>query len=178
MNQENERSELISRLRNSLESRTAYVKSKLATLVPSQIRALRLRSAMPRQKDLAVAAQLHESRISMFETPGMANLTLETLAKVAAAFKVGVIVKFVSFSEMLRWEDEFSQDTFVVPKLDEDRAFLAPPGVHKESGGAMATATSGLGINGLAAARKKGSASVQGMGSSTIQPYVGAEITS
>lgn len=133
---------------------------------------------MPRQKDLAVTAQLHQSRISMFETPGMANLTLETLAKLAAAFKVGVIVKFVSFSEMLRWENEFSQDTFVVPKLDEDQAFLNPPAVHTESIGseAMATATGGFGISSFAAARKKGAASVQGMGSGAIPPYGAAEM--
>jgi transcriptional regulator with XRE-family HTH domain len=84
---------------------------------------------MARQKDLAVAAHLHQSRISMFETPGMANLTLETLSKLAAAFKVGVIVKFVPFSEMLRWENEFSQDYFNVLPLDEDTAFIHPESV-------------------------------------------------
>ena len=108
------------------------MKSKLVVLVPSQVRALRMKSNMPRQKDLAVAAHLHQSRISMFETPGMANITLETLAKLAAAFKVGVIVKFVPLSHMLRWENEFSQDDFKVDKLDEDEAFLDPASVVTE----------------------------------------------
>lgn len=119
-----ERSELISRLRESLELRTSYIKSKIGTLVPSQIRALRLQSEMPRQADLAQAAGLHQSRISMFETPGAANMTLETLARLAAAFKVGLIVRFVSMNEMLRWENEFSQDQFKVTALEWDSEFL------------------------------------------------------
>src|SRR5258708_5088754 len=101
--QVSERSKTISKLRSDFESRTSYIKAKLGVLVPSKIKTLRLKSNMPRQGDLAAAAKLHQSRISMFETPGAANLTLETLAKLAAAFKVGLIVDFVPFSEMLRW---------------------------------------------------------------------------
>jgi transcriptional regulator with XRE-family HTH domain len=99
-------------------------------LVPAQIRTLRLKStnpAMPRQKDLAREAELHQSRISMFETPGAANITLETIAKIAAGLKVGVIVKFVPFHEMLRWENSFRADSFDVrPRLAEDQEFLNP----------------------------------------------------
>jgi hypothetical protein len=62
----------------------------------------------------------------MFETPGAANITLETLARLAAAFKVGLVVKFVPFSEMLNWENAFSQDAFDVVKIDADREFLHP----------------------------------------------------
>jgi transcriptional regulator with XRE-family HTH domain len=122
-----EQSTRISRLIGSNKSRTSYIKAKLGVLVPAQIRALRLKSNMPRQKDLAREAEMQQSRISMFETPGMANVTLETLARLAATFKTGLIVKFVPFHEMLRWENEFSQDTFDVnPRLDDDGAFLNP----------------------------------------------------
>src|SRR5208337_4706095 len=96
-------------------------------LVPSQIRALRLKSdTMPRQSDLARVAGLHQSRISKFETPGDANVTLETLARLAAALKVGLVVKFVPFSEMLRWENGFSQDQFDVARIEEDTTFCTP----------------------------------------------------
>jgi len=64
---------------------------------------------MPKQSDLAQASGLHQSRISMFETPGAANITLDTLTRIAAAFKVGLIVEFVSMGEMLRWENNYSQ---------------------------------------------------------------------
>ena len=59
----------------------------------------------------------------MFETPGAANVTLETLSKVAAAFKCGLIIDFVPFSEMLRWENHYSQDSFNVTRIDEDAEF-------------------------------------------------------
>jgi hypothetical protein len=62
----------------------------------------------------------------MFETPGAANMTLETLARLAAAFKVGLVVKFVPFSDMLAWENNFSQDSFTVVKIENDQDFLNP----------------------------------------------------
>jgi transcriptional regulator with XRE-family HTH domain len=121
-----ERSNLIHRLIENVDSRTSYIKAKLGVLVPSQIRSLRLQSEMPRQSDLAKAAGLHQSRISMFETPGAANMTIETLARLAAAFKVGLLVKFVPFSEMLAWENHFSQDSFNVTKINVDQDFINP----------------------------------------------------
>jgi transcriptional regulator with XRE-family HTH domain len=125
-----ERSKRICRLLNNQESRASYIKAKLGVLVPSQIRALRMKSQnppLPRQRDLANETGLHQSRISMFETPGAANMTIETLANVAAGLRVGLIVKFVPFSEMLRWENAYSQDAFDVnPRLEQDEAFLNP----------------------------------------------------
>jgi len=117
----------MSKLMSDVETRTSYIRAKLGILVPSQIKALRLKSEMPRQADLAKAAHVQQSRISMFETPGAANITLETLSRIAAAFKVGVMVRFVPFSEMLGWENSFSQDRFDVMRLDNDVAFLNPP---------------------------------------------------
>ncbi|MGB7148297.1 MAG: helix-turn-helix transcriptional regulator [Terriglobales bacterium] len=83
---------------------------------------------MPYQRDLAREADLHQSRISMFETPGAANITLETLSKVAAGLRVGVVVKFVPFHEMLQWENSFSPESFnVLPRLEQDHLFIDPP---------------------------------------------------
>jgi hypothetical protein len=125
-----ERFERISKLLKNQKSRASYIKAKLGVLVPAQIRALRLNSTsppMPYQRDLAREAELHQSRISMFETPGVANITLETLAKIAAGLRVGVIVKFVPFHEMLWWENSFSPSVFdVTPRLEEDSQFLNP----------------------------------------------------
>lgn len=123
----NERSEKISKLLSSQKSRAGYIKAKLSVLVPAQIRSLRLTShnpPMPYQRDLAREAEMHQSRISMFETPGMSNMTLKTLAEVAAALRTGLVLKFVPFHEMLRWENEFNPD-YNVTRLDEDREFIA-----------------------------------------------------
>lgn len=131
----NARSETISKLKDDLEFRYAYILGKLSVLVPSQIRALRRHSVPPlQQKDLAKAAGMrNQSRISMIETPG-ANLTLETLARVAAGLGVGVEVRFVPFSEMLRWENGFSQDEFDVVRLAEDEAFHRFPSAGSDAG--------------------------------------------
>jgi transcriptional regulator with XRE-family HTH domain len=114
---------------------------------------------MPRQKDLARAADMHQSRISMFETPGMANVTLETLARLAATFKTGIVVKFVPFHEMLHWENSFSQDAFdVIPRLDSDDKFINPAMIHNSNLAAMGATA---GASGVGHSPKKPSANVQ-----------------
>lgn len=136
-----DRSERVSKLLKSQESRASYIKSKLAVLVPAQIRSLRLKSIappMPYQRDLARATGLHQSRISMFETPGAANITLETIAKIAAGLRVGVVLKFVPFSEMLRWENSYSPEADVTRLLD-DNAFLNPAEAENEGPIGLAT---------------------------------------
>jgi hypothetical protein len=73
----------------------------------------------------------------MFETPGAANMTLETLARLAAAFKVGLVVKFVPFSEMLRSENDYSQDSFRVTPIDKDVEFQNPESSSQQLQGNM-----------------------------------------
>jgi|GEM_PF-4621895 len=125
----NERSKRISRLKADQQSRQSYVFSKVAVLVPSQIKALRLTSQTPTQKELATEVGAHQSRLSMLEQPGAANVTLETLAWIASIHKVGLIVKFASHNEMVKWENSYSQDEFSVIRLDDDEEFLQP-GIH------------------------------------------------
>lgn len=123
-----ERSKLISRLLADKKFRAEYIKAKLSVLVPAQIRGLRLKSnnpLMPRQKDLASEMETHQSRISMFESPG-ANVTLDTLADIASALRCGLVVEFVPFSKMLKWENGFSQDAFDITRIDQDIEFLDP----------------------------------------------------
>jgi hypothetical protein len=161
-----ERLERIYKLFKSQKSRASYIKAKLVVLVPAQIRALRLKSTnppMPYQRDLAREADLHQSRISMFETPGAANITLETLAKIAAGLRVGVIVKFVPFHEMLRWENNFSPDHFdVAPRLEQDEAFLNPATVNAEPPNMAAAAGSRRGADDSLSGQRRPPQTAQG----------------
>ncbi len=137
-----DRSDRISRLLSSHKSRVSYIRAKLAVLVPAQIRALRLHSTnppMPRQSDLARESELHQSRISMFETPGAANMTLDTLSKIAAGLRCGLIVQFVPFSGMLRWENSFSPESNVT-RIEQDHEFLNPAAIAQESAYSAAAA--------------------------------------
>lgn len=121
----NERSQKISKLKTDQGYRNTYIKAKLNVLIPSQIRALRLKSGK-KQSELAKAAEMKQSRISAMETPGGVNFNLETLVRLASVFKVGLVVKFVSYSNMLEWESSYSQDNFKVEvvDLDNDRQFM------------------------------------------------------
>jgi transcriptional regulator with XRE-family HTH domain len=120
----NDRSEVLSRLANSTSSRAAYIGAKLGVLIPAQIRGMRFNRHL-KQSQLAHESGMLQSRISAVETPG-ASLNVETLVRLAAALKVGLVVKFVPFSEMLGWENGFKQDTFDPVQIDQDIAFLSP----------------------------------------------------
>lgn len=124
------KAERIQKLRENAEERFACIWSTVSVLVSSQIRALRLHSDTPRQKDFAKAAGMQQSVISRYETPG-ANVTLETLAKIAAANSVALKVEFVPFSEMRDWEVNFSQDLMRVTRLEEDDALRHPAGFRR-----------------------------------------------
>jgi transcriptional regulator with XRE-family HTH domain len=117
-----EKSQLINKLKSSKKSRASYVRSLVSVNIASQTRALRRRQNMT-QKKLADEAEMLQPRISVIERPGESQYTLETLIRLAAAFKVGLIVRFAPLSEMLRWENEFSQDTFDVATIEEDVEF-------------------------------------------------------
>ncbi|TRZ51266.1 XRE family transcriptional regulator [bacterium] len=121
----NVRSEQISKLKKDHIFRASYIRAKLNVNLASQIRALRLRRRMT-QALLAQEAGMKQSRISATEQPGATKFNIETLIRLASAFKVGLIVKFAPFSEMLAWENSFKQDNFDVLTIDRDQRFLTP----------------------------------------------------
>jgi transcriptional regulator with XRE-family HTH domain len=119
------RSQTISKLMTDSDARKSYVRAKLSYLIPAQIRALRLDRPWT-QKELGEKSGMLQARISAMERPGEVNFNLETLVRLAAAFRVGLQVRFVPYSEMLRWENVFQQDSFAVASLDTDQGFLNP----------------------------------------------------
>jgi transcriptional regulator with XRE-family HTH domain len=121
----NERSKMISKLINGRDTRESYIRSKLSVLLPAQIRSLRLRREM-KQAELGAEAEMKQGRISSLERIGIASFSIGTLIRLASAFRVGLIVKFVPMSEMLSWENDFAPDDFDVTPLEHDEAFLLP----------------------------------------------------
>jgi transcriptional regulator with XRE-family HTH domain len=125
------RLEIISKLLNQRASRESYLRAKLNQLISSQIKALRLREGWT-QKDLGDKADMKQARISAMEKPGLVTFTLETLIRLAAAFRVGLKVEFVPISEMVRWDNSYSQDEFSVVPIEKDEEFLNPtPAMQK-----------------------------------------------
>jgi transcriptional regulator with XRE-family HTH domain len=84
-----------------------------------------------KQAELGAAAEMKQGRISVLERIGEVSFSIETLIKLASAFRVGLTVKFVPMSEMLAWENSFLPDEFDVAPLEKDEAFLHPE--HSES---------------------------------------------
>jgi len=120
-----DRQKIISRLIADRDFRADYIRAKLDVLIPSQLRALRMRENKT-QPELAQMADMKQSRISAMETPGLVNFNRETLVRMAATHSVGLVIKFVPFSEMLEWENSYSQDAFNVRQLANDTNFLYP----------------------------------------------------
>ena len=51
-------------------------------------------------------------------------MTIETIAKIAAALRVGVVIQFVPMREMVEWENAFSIAGFEVERLDKGRDLI------------------------------------------------------
>lgn len=66
-----------------------------------------------------------QPRISAMEQPGYGNFTLETLKRLASAFDVALIVRFAPYSELIRWSDTFSPDSFKVPSFEKEQEQVA-----------------------------------------------------
>lgn len=128
----NERFKMISKLIKRRDTRESYIRSKLSVLLPSQIRSLRLRRGM-KQAELGAEAIMKQGRISVLERIGEASFSIETLIKLASAFRVGLIVKFVPMSEMLAWENSFMPDEFDVAPIEKDQAFINYESVQAKS---------------------------------------------
>src|SRR5689334_22482876 len=96
-----------------------YVAAEIATTIPFQIRAMRKERGWT-QADLAVKAGTHQETISSFENSDGAPPKIETLCRIAAAFDVGLIVRFAPFSELVDWSVHMSKKSHFVPSRTKD----------------------------------------------------------
>jgi transcriptional regulator with XRE-family HTH domain len=112
-------STVMTKLKKSKAHRDAFVSSEIKVGLPFQIRALRKQRGW-NQEQLAYFAGMLQPRISAMEQPGGGQLNLETLRKLASAFDVGLLVKFVPFSELAKWSEDFSPEEFSVASFDRE----------------------------------------------------------
>lgn len=81
------------------------------------------------QEELSKLMGTGQPRISAMERPGELP-AVDTLVKLASAFGVGLMVKFIPFSEMLNWENSYSQDSFDATSIEKDTEFLEPKSIE------------------------------------------------
>jgi transcriptional regulator with XRE-family HTH domain len=113
---------LIEKLRKSREYREAFVAEIIDTGVPFQIYALREKKGWT-QKELGERTKMAQETISRVEDPNYVQLTLKTLKRLASAFEVGLMVKFVPFSELVESELHLTPDSLKVLSFDEEPYF-------------------------------------------------------
>ncbi len=112
------KAELIKELRDK-EFRASYVTSILAIVRAFQIEALRLKRTW-NQSRLGIRSKKPQSEISRLENPDYVNCTVKTLADIAAALDVALIVKFVPFSRFLQEFEDVSPEALDAKSFSEE----------------------------------------------------------
>jgi transcriptional regulator with XRE-family HTH domain len=101
------------------EYRDSFVSSNIANTVSSQIFTLRDQRGWT-QKELAQRAGMSQSRIPPLEDPNLENFEIGTLKRIASAFDVALVVRFVPFSELVTWTADLSEKKLLVPDFAND----------------------------------------------------------
>jgi transcriptional regulator with XRE-family HTH domain len=111
---------MIEDLKNK-EYRDAFVAEHIDTGIPFQIRALREQKGREwTQEGLGIRTGMAQETISRLEDPNYGKLTLKTLKRLASAFDVGLMVRFVPFSELVGWELNLTGGSLEVLSFDKD----------------------------------------------------------
>jgi transcriptional regulator with XRE-family HTH domain len=103
----------------SRRRRRAFSEQDLSSTVAAQIYALRQKHNMT-QEELARQTEMSQARISVLENPNYRKVNVGTLQRIAAAFDVALIVRFVSFGELLDWTVTGSQNALAPLSFDEE----------------------------------------------------------
>lgn len=99
-------------------NRDAFVESHLSTNIGSQIFSMREARDWSQEK-LATEVGMAQPRISVLEG-GYDNYSLRTLKRIASAFDVAVVVRFVPFSELVTWVAELSEERLAPVEFAND----------------------------------------------------------
>lgn len=105
------------------EYRHAYLKEHIRVGIASQIRLIRNKSDI-NQSQLADIIGTKQSVISRLEDPDLGSVNLKTLLKVAEAFDVGLLVKFVSFGKFINESQDISPKNLAVSNYTEEFEYI------------------------------------------------------
>ena len=120
------RESLIQILQSGQDARIRFVESNLNKGLAFQIRSMRDREDWS-QGVLAQKVGMNQNAISRLENPNYGKATITTLKRIAAAFDVGLIIRFAPFGQMVNWvsgtpyvDQGLSQDSLRVPSFDQE----------------------------------------------------------
>jgi transcriptional regulator with XRE-family HTH domain len=119
------KTKLIAKLRDK-EYRDAYVEEKVSTSLPFQIRALREQPERQwSQAELGKRAGMRQNAISRLEDAESGTPSISTLLRLAHAFDVALLIKFVPFRKLLSEFADLSTEALQVNSFDKDVDALA-----------------------------------------------------
>lgn len=105
--------------------RDAYVEQHVKTSLPFQIRAMREEPERDwSQADLGEKAGMRQNAISRLEKADYGNLSVNTLLRLASAFDVALLIKFVPFGKLIEEFKDLSAEALQVPSFDNEVASL------------------------------------------------------
>lgn len=119
------RTSLLGQLKDKV-FRSHFVSAQVRRLVTTQIRKLR-ESRNLTQGELGKLAGMKPNAISRLENPDYGDFTVNTLLRIAAAFDVGLIVRFAPFSELIASNEEAKSGRFVPAAFNQEHLFSPVP---------------------------------------------------
>lgn len=99
--------------------RDSYVASHISIGIPHQIKALRTQRGW-NQKQLGERANKPQNVISRAEDPNYGKFSVSTLLDIAAAFDVGLLIKFVPFSRLIREHSNVDPESLYAESFDKE----------------------------------------------------------
>jgi transcriptional regulator with XRE-family HTH domain len=110
---------LLAKLKGSKQRRDLFVAGQIKTAIPFQVRALRDKKGWT-QAQLGAELGMTQTNVSRLESPGYGRLNITTLQRIASVFDVALIVRFVPFSELMRWTDNLSPEVMAPQSFEEE----------------------------------------------------------
>lgn len=100
---------------SSKEYREAYSETQMSVDILFQVEAL------ARSHNKTLSDLVKEADAPLAQLEGEEPISPETLHRLAAVFDVGLMVRFVPFSDLVYWESVFDPNTFDVTAFNDDR---------------------------------------------------------
>src|SRR5262245_49349066 len=105
--------------------RDQFIFSQFNRFIPLQITSIRKKAGWS-QEDLATASGLTQGVISRAEDPNYGNLTVNTILRIAAGFKMGFKGEFVPLSELVEWTENLTEESVRWVPLEQDNLTIVP----------------------------------------------------
>lgn len=162
--------------RKSKKARESFVAEQMGSTVAAQIFTMRSTNRMTQQK-LAEAINSVQTRIPVLEDPSYQNYSVQTLLRIAAAFDVGLVVRFVPFKQIEDWAGSSTAQDLLPPSFQEEEKLLAANGDKEAISMPAITAESASRIPSIVRSDLKPSNEIINVGRTQSVPAAGSRIS-